>query len=69
MQIQSIFKKDITRNINGVVKAEQKDIESIYTELDEYVVTKELRGHFATFFDNYLSVIKNRGTTNSNIGV
>ena len=29
------------------------DEENIYQELDEYVVTKELRKHFRDFFDNY----------------
>ena len=69
MQIQEIFKKDINRNINGVIKAEQQDIESIYTELDEYVVTRELKGHFDKFFDNYLSVIEHRTGGANNIGV
>ena len=69
MQVQEIFKKDINRNINGVIKAEQQDIESIYTELDEYVVTKELKGHFDKFFDNYLSVIDQRTGGANNIGV
>ena len=69
MQIQEIFKKDINRNINGVIKAEQQDIESIYTELDEYLVTRELKGHFDKFFDNYLSVIEHRTGGANNIGV
>lgn len=69
MQIQDIFKKDIARNINGVVKAEQKDDESIYVELDEYVVTRELRGHFYTFFENYLKVVTQQGGASNNIGV
>ncbi len=37
MDIESIFSKKLTRNINGVVKAEEKDNENIFVELDEYV--------------------------------
>ena len=41
MKIEQIFSKKLTRDINGVVKAEQKDNDSVYVELDEYVVTFE----------------------------
>lgn len=53
MRIQDMFERDIDRNINGVIKIEQNDDEVIEQELAEYVVTNELRGHFATFFDAY----------------
>lgn len=53
MNIESIFSKQLTRNINGVVKAEERDSEQIYVELDEYVVTRELHKHFNDFFDVY----------------
>lgn len=53
MKIGEIFKKDIHREINGVVKVEQKNEESVYQELDEYVVTKELSRHFNTFYNAY----------------
>ncbi|MGB6823966.1 hypothetical protein [Psychrobacter sp.] len=39
MNIESIFSKQLTRNINGVVKAEERDSEQIFVELDEYVIT------------------------------
>ena len=48
--IKDIFYKDIERSINGVVKADQNDDETVYVELDEYVVTKELDEHFRKFF-------------------
>ena len=51
MKIKDIFDRDITRSINGVVKADQVDEDSIYQELDEYVVTRELRGHFHELID------------------
>lgn len=53
MNIEQIFTKKLTRNINGVVKAEQKDEESVFVELDEYVVTQELNRHITDFFDAY----------------
>lgn len=53
MKIQSMFAKDINRNINGVIKVAQNDQESLRQELSEYIVTRELRGHFQIFFNNY----------------
>ncbi|RLA38743.1 MAG: BREX system P-loop protein BrxC, partial [Gammaproteobacteria bacterium] len=53
MKIEQIFAKKLTRNINGVVKAEQLDDESVFVELDEYVVTRELDRHFRSFFEAY----------------
>ncbi len=54
MIVEEIFTKQLTRNINGVVKAEQMDNDSVYVELDEYVVTQELDRHFREFFEAYL---------------
>ena len=51
MKIKNIFDRDIARPINGVVKADQVDEDSIYQELDEYVITRELRGHFHALVD------------------
>ncbi|MFC2691333.1 MAG: DUF6079 family protein, partial [Veillonella parvula] len=53
MKIQNMFVDDINRNINGVVKVSQDDNEFLAQELKEYVVTKELKKHFITFFTNY----------------
>lgn len=53
MRIGELFDKDIQRNINGVIKVGQQDHESVRQELDEYVVTRQLDGHFRTFFDRY----------------
>lgn len=57
MKIKEIFKKDIFRSINGVIKAEQKDEASIYQELDELVLTKELNGHLDRFFSVYADTV------------
>lgn len=54
MNIEQMFEKPLTRNINGVVKAEQTDDVSAWIELDEYVITRELEGHFRHFIDAYL---------------
>lgn len=59
MKIQSMFQKDIDRDINGVIKVSQDDQQSLKQELSEYIITKELRRHFATFFDNYAKAIDN----------
>ncbi|MGI6252178.1 MAG: BREX system P-loop protein BrxC [Aminivibrio sp.] len=53
MKIQHMFQKDINRDINGVVKVAQNDEQSLVQELEEYVITRELRRHFDTFFHNY----------------
>ena len=51
MKIQTMFEKDINRDINGVIKVRQDDEHSLQQELSEYIITKELRKHFRTFFD------------------
>lgn len=57
MKIQDTFQKDINRDINGVIQVAQNDEQSLLQELDEYIITKELRRHFSTFFDNYSKAI------------
>lgn len=66
MKIQTMFQKDINRPINGVVKVMQDDQQSLKDELSEYIITKELRRHFNTFFDNYVKAID---TPTDKIGV
>ena len=51
MIIQEMFDRDINRYINSVVKVDQDS--NTVQELEEYVVTKELKEHFRTFFTNY----------------
>ncbi len=53
MRIQSMFRDDINRKINGVVKIDQDESGVLVQELNEYVITKELKKHFITFFNNY----------------
>lgn len=53
MKIKDMFVKDINRDIKGVIKVAQDDEENVYQELEEYVVTRELEGHFSDFFEAY----------------
>lgn len=60
MIIKDIFAKSIDRDLKGVIKVGQAEDENIKQELEEYVVTKELQKHFATFFDHYKNGITGR---------
>lgn len=53
MKIRDMFKKQIDREIEGVVKIGQEDDERVSQELEEYVVTSELAEHFKHFFSAY----------------
>jgi hypothetical protein len=57
MRIEHLFHKDIFRPINGVVKADQLDAASVWQELDEFVVTRELDQHLRQFFSAYCDAI------------
>lgn len=53
MIIREMFADDINRKINGVIKVDQAADDVIEQELNEYVITKELKKHFITFFNYY----------------
>ena len=53
MQIHNMFAEDINRPINGVIKVDQDTADVIEQEVREYVITKELKKHFISFFDYY----------------
>ena len=53
MMIRDMFADDINRKINGVIKVDQAADDVIEQELNEYVITRELKKHFITFF-NYI---------------
>ena len=61
MRIQNLFQKDIFRPINGVVKADQLDESSVWQELEEFVVTKELDQHLRRFFSSYCEALDKTG--------
>ena len=60
MRMKTLFQKDIARPINGVVKADQLDASSVWQELDEFVVTRELDQHLRTFFSAYCAAMDHR---------
>ena len=57
MLIKNLFERDIFRPINGVVKADQLDDSSVWQELDEFVITRELDQHFRKFIAWYLEAV------------
>lgn len=57
MNISQLFLKSINRPINGVIKADQMDAASVWQELEEYVVTKQISDYLRRFFDAYLAAI------------
>ena len=61
MRIKDLFDKDIFRPINGVVKADQLDESSVWQELEEFVVTKELDQHLRRFFTHYCEAMDRTG--------
>ncbi|MBU1810879.1 MAG: BREX system P-loop protein BrxC [Candidatus Omnitrophica bacterium] len=71
MKIKELFTKDIFRPINGVIKAEQQDPASIWQELDELVLTKELTEHLDKFFSVYSETVDNasRSDASEKVGV
>lgn len=59
MKIKDLFTKDIFRPINGVIKADQQDTATVWQELDEFVVTKELSEYLDKFFSVYSDTVDN----------
>ena len=53
MKIQNMFVDDINRKINGVIKVDQDADDVLVQELNEYVITKELKKTVITFFNYY----------------
>ena len=51
MILQDIFLKPVDRHIDGVIKAD--DERSLVTEVEEYVVTRELRTAIDGFINYY----------------
>lgn len=43
-----MFKDDINRKINGVVKVDQDESSVLVQELNEYVITRELKKHLCS---------------------
>lgn len=58
-EIKEMFYKPIERDIKGVIKVGQSDEENVKQELEEYVVTEQLREHIDVFFESYKKGIIN----------
>jgi len=69
MKIKDIFARDIHRSINGVVKADQLDESSVWQELDEFVVTRELTRHINDLVAVLLSTIESEEDASGKNGV
>ena len=59
MRIRDMFAEDINRPIRGVIKVDQDAADVIEQEVREYVITKELKKHFISFFDYYSDAFDN----------
>ena len=64
--IGQLFKKDIHREIEGVIKADNLSDEAVFQEVGEYVITNDLNQKLDNFFDEYSTTI---GSNTQNIGV
>ena len=69
MKIQDLFERKIDRNINGVVKADQLDAFSVWQELDEFVVTRELTRHMADLVEMLLSTMESEVNAEGKNGI
>ena len=52
MMIRDMFADDINRKINGVIKVDQAADDVIEQELNEYVITRELKKVMKCFFNS-----------------
>ncbi|MDD4560791.1 MAG: BREX system P-loop protein BrxC, partial [Candidatus Cloacimonetes bacterium] len=53
MQIKELFQKDIERKIAGVIMAD--DARNIQTEIDEYVLTREIKSQLDKLLQSYIN--------------
>ena len=47
-KIGDLITRDLSRKIEEIIKVDQVDEQSVYTEITEYVVTSRLREHYRT---------------------
>src|SRR3954452_13532900 len=52
--IRGLFASDISRNIEEVIKVDQRDEEIIRDEISEYVVTDSILKRYTAILDRYL---------------
>ncbi len=53
MQIRELFRHDIDRRIEEVIKVDQTDEAALRRELEEYIVTDSIRGHYIEVLEAY----------------
>lgn len=58
IEIKDLFEKDIFRRLNGVIKVDQSDEESVFTELNEFVITEETVKNLNKFFSAFNEVVE-----------
>jgi len=58
MKINELFNKDINRDIRPVITIGNESEDQIQQELEEYVITKELRANLRDFFRAYRTSFK-----------
>lgn len=64
IKLKSIFQKKIDREINGVIKAGDSNEYNLKQELEEFVITDEIKKHLDKFFEAYEKGIN--GVTDKN---
>ena len=69
MIIQDLFERRIDRNINGVVKADQLDAFSVWQELEEFVITRELVRHFSDVITVLLAATESKAQASDKNGI
>ena len=58
-EISRIFQRNISRPIDGVIKAD--DFESLQAELEEYVITNEIAKNISKFLTEYNNYTTSNG--------
>jgi len=48
--IRNLLSRDLSRPIEEVIKLDQRDEQTVYTELTEYVTTKRIREQYIEVF-------------------
>lgn len=61
MIIKDLFRNKVERYINPVIKVQQDDINIVKQELEEYVITENLRTHYKNCLDKYLNDVNKVG--------
>ncbi|MCW7552863.1 BREX system P-loop protein BrxC [Endozoicomonas gorgoniicola] len=69
MVIKKLFKEDIERKINDVVKADKTEDATVWQELHEYVVTTEIVKELDRFFQNFIPSLDNPKLAENENGV